>query len=105
MNKIVAVDPRAEKELRKFSLGVRSEFDSLIYVLKTQGRLILPQGKKITSRLFEIRVKFGGIYRGIYAYIGADGIIILHFFRKKSQKIPIKSVKLAERRFRDYEQN
>lgn len=103
MKKIITIDPRAEKELGKFSNKVRLEFDAVIYILKTEGKLNLPEGKKIGRNLFEIRVKVGSAYRGLYAYIGRDGIVILHFFQKKSQKTPTTSFEVAERRLREYE--
>ena len=102
MKKLIAVDPRAEKELNKFDQKVRLDFDSLIKILGNEGKLSIPEGKKIGKKLFEIRVKVNGIYRGIYAYVGKEGIVILHFFQKKSQKTPIKSIKIAERRLKEY---
>ena len=105
MKKIVTVDPRAKNELGKFNEKVRFQIDSLVFILKTEGRLSFPQGKKIGSKLFEIRIKVGGEYRGLYAYLNKDGIVILHFFQKKTQKTPIESIRLAEKRLKDYEQN
>jgi phage-related protein len=103
MKKVLTIDPRAEKELNKFSKKVRLDFDSLIYILRNEGTLGLPDGKKIGRKLFEIRVKVNEIYRGIYAYINKDGIVILHFFQKKSQKTPIRDLKVSERRLKEYE--
>jgi phage-related protein len=103
MKKIVKIDTRAEKELRDFSLDVQKEFRGLIQTLGIEGRLDLPRGKKIGSNLFEIRVKFKGEYRGLYAYVLGNDVIILHFFQKKSQKTPIKDLKVSERRLKDYE--
>jgi phage-related protein len=103
MKKRIIIDSRAEKELKKFSEKVQLEFEGFIRILKTQGKIGFPEGKKIGRNLFEIRVKTGGAYRGFYAYIGKEGILILHFFRKKSQKTPLKNIKVAERRLREYE--
>jgi phage-related protein len=101
--KIVTIDRRAGKELKGFSVKVKLEFDALIYTLRNEGKLSLPEGKKISRNLFEIRVKVGSIYRGFYAYVGRNEIIILHFFQKKSQKTPIRNFEVAERRLREYE--
>lgn len=76
----------------------------MIEILKTEGKLELPKGKKIDRNLFEIRVKVGGEYRGFYAYILDDVVLILHFFKKKSQKSPLRSLRLAERRLYEYKQ-
>ena len=103
MKKVVTIDRRAEKELVRFPIEVQKEFKSLIYTLKNEGRLSLPDGKKIGNNLFEIRIRVNGVYRGLYAYISSDGIMVLHFFQKKSQKTPIKSLKIARKRFKEYE--
>jgi phage-related protein len=103
MKKLVTIDLRAEKELSGFSFEAQREFKSLIYTLKNEGKLSLPAGKKIGDNLFEIRIRVGGIYRGLYAYISRGGIIVLHFFQKKSQKTPIKDLKVARKRFKEYE--
>ncbi|MDO8658731.1 MAG: type II toxin-antitoxin system RelE/ParE family toxin [Candidatus Levybacteria bacterium] len=50
-----------------------------------------------------MRIKLQGEYRSLYAYIGELNIVILHFFRKKTQKTPIKNLELAQRRLRLYE--
>ncbi len=71
--------------------------------MELEGKLDLPHSKKVTRNLFEIRVKFQGEYRGFYAYIGKLDIVILHFFRKKTQKTPIKDLELAQRRLKQYE--
>ncbi len=102
MKKIVEIDTRAKEEFDTFSYRVQTRFGVLIEILERKGRLELPKGKKIGRNLFEIRVKVDGEYRGFYAYILNGVIVILHFFRKKSQKIPLRDIKLAERRLSDY---
>lgn len=103
MKKNIFLDKNAEKELRKFGEEVQLEFEAYFKILKYQGKIDLPHAKKITRNLFEIRVKLQGEYRGFYAYIGNLDIVVLHFFRKKSQKTPIKDLELAKRRLKQYE--
>src|SRR3989344_299279 len=103
MKKNIFVDKNAEKELRDFSEEVQLEFEAYFKILEFEGKLDFPQAKKITKDLFEIRIKLKGEYRGFYAYIGKLDIVILHFFRKKTQKTPIKDLEIAERRLRLYE--
>ena len=103
MKKIVRVDYRAEKELRSFSREVQFEFKGYFKALETRGKLEFPEAKKLDKNLYEIRVSLEGKYRGFYAYIGKEYIIILHLFRKKSQKTPVKNLKLAKRRLKKYE--
>jgi len=56
-----------------------------------------------TDGIWEIRVKFSSnIYR-LFSFLDKNNLIILtHGIRKKSQKTPIKEIKLAEEYKRDY---
>lgn len=97
------MDKNAEKELRAFGEEVQLEFEAYFKILELEGKLGFPQARKITRDIFEIRIKLKGEYRGFYAYIGKQDIVILHFFRKKTQKTPLKDLDLAQRRLRIYE--
>ncbi|OGD91252.1 hypothetical protein A3D07_01785 [Candidatus Curtissbacteria bacterium RIFCSPHIGHO2_02_FULL_42_15] len=103
MKKNVYLDKNAEKELRKFSEEVQLDFEAYFKILELEGRLDFPQGRKVSKEIFEIRIKLKGEYRGFYAYIGKMDIVILHFFRKKTQKTPIKELELAKRRLKQYD--
>ncbi len=103
MKKLIKIDQRAVKEMDSFTDKVKIKFRGLIEILMSEGRLEYPNGKKIDNNLFEIRIKVGGIYRGLYAYLVGDVIIILHFFNKKSQRTPMKEIKVSEKRLKDYE--
>lgn len=103
MKKNIFVDKKAEKELQDFDEDVQLAFEAYFEVLRLEGKLDFPQAKKITKDLFEIRVKLQGEYRGFYAYIDKLDIVVLHFFRKKTQKTPIKNLELAQRRLKQYE--
>ena len=103
--KKILIDERAQKELSKFSLKVQEAFGKRFTVLSEEGKLDFPEARKLTKDLFEVRIKVGGAYRGIYFYGSDDYIVILHCFQKKSQKTPPNSVKLAERRLKDYDTN
>lgn len=101
--KKIYLESHAIGELQKFDEEVQLEFEAHIKVLEQQGKLEHPHAKKVSKNLFEIRVRVHGAYRGFYAYIGNEDIIILHFFRKKTQKTPEKHLKVAKRRLRYYE--
>ncbi|MBU1323588.1 type II toxin-antitoxin system RelE/ParE family toxin [Patescibacteria group bacterium] len=99
----VFIDDRANKELCQFSLLIQVKFKALFKLLKLKGRLEFPDSKKLDKKLYEIRVKFQGEYRGFYAYIQKNSAIILHCFQKKTQKTPLKNLKTARRRLKFYE--
>lgn len=103
MGKEVFYDKNALKELREFSIGVQREFQAYIALLTSEGKLESPEAKKITKELFELRVTQNGIYRGFYAYLRGQYIVILHFFQKKTQKTPLQDITLARQRLKKYE--
>lgn len=99
----VYIDENANKELGKFSLLVQAKFKALFKYLRLNGRLEFPDSKKLDKNLYEIRVKCQGAYRGFYAYFRKNSAIVLHCFRKKTQKTPAKNMKTAKRRLKYYE--
>ncbi|OGH24412.1 MAG: hypothetical protein A3B47_01875 [Candidatus Levybacteria bacterium RIFCSPLOWO2_01_FULL_39_24] len=103
MKKNIFVDKNAERELREFGEEIQLEFEAYIKILGLEGKLDFPHAKKITRDLFEIRIKLKGEYRSLYAYIGKLDIVVLHFFRKKTHKTPIKNLELAQKRLKLYE--
>lgn len=103
MKKKVFLDRNAERELRRFNQKVQIEFEAYLEILRQEGKLDFPEAKKIDRKLFEIRIKYKGEYRGFYAYVGKQYIIALLFFQKKSQKTPLKYIKTAKRRLSYYE--
>lgn len=103
MKKNIFLDKNAQKELREFGEEVQLEFEAYFKMLEIEGKLDFPSARKVSKDLFEIRVKLKGEYRGFYAYIGKLDIVILHFFKKQTQKTPIKDLELARRRLKLYE--
>ena len=57
-------------------------------------KLTLPQSKKISSDLFELRVHGKQEIRIFYTFHKSQ-IFLLHGFKKKSQKIPKKEIRIA----------
>src|SRR3989344_6157943 len=103
MKKNVFIDKNAEKELLDFSEEVQLAFEAYFKILELEGKLDFPSARKVSKNIFEIRIKLQGEYRGFYAYVGKLDIVILHFFRKKTQKTPIKDLEVAKRRLKQYE--
>jgi phage-related protein len=103
MQKKIFFDKNSERELKRFSRPVQQTFLAYMQVLSELGRLEPPDAKKLTQDLFEIRVRKQGSYRGFYAYIQNDYIVILHFFHKKTQKTPINHIKIAQSRLQKYD--
>lgn len=102
MKKKVFYDANALAELRAFAESVQEDFGALVRILGEEGRLSYPDARKITKELFEIRIMSNGAYRGFYAYIWEEHVVILHFFQKKSQRTPLKNIATALKRLRGY---
>jgi phage-related protein len=102
VKKIIRFDKRAEKELNKFPSVARAKSKALIKILARDGSLVEPYGKKINADLFEIRVKYKGQWRLLYAYLVDDYIIILSAFHKKTQKTPLTQIQKTKARLKGY---
>lgn len=105
MKQTVLIDKRASKELSKFTRPVQLKFQALFEILKETGKLEEPFAKKLVSTpgLFEVRVKYQGQWRAIYAYLEEKTIIILSAFDKKTQKTPVAELDKAKSRMKEYE--
>ncbi|MBI3335800.1 MAG: type II toxin-antitoxin system RelE/ParE family toxin [Candidatus Portnoybacteria bacterium] len=101
--KKIFYDRNALKELHNFSKDVQRDFQAYIEIVRIEGRLTLPYGKKIAKNLFEMRVHKRASYRGFYAYVQREYIVILVFFQKKTKRIPLKRIETAKQRLKQYE--
>ena len=90
--------------MKKFPTEVYTRFTALIETLGEEGKLEAPFAKKLQGQegLFEIRVKYKGQWRAIYAYLIGNVVIILSFFQKKTQKTLLKEIAKAKRRLQFY---
>ena len=102
MKKAVQIDKNAEKEISKFPKIVQIKFRALINILIIKGKLEYPDGKKLPKGLFEMRIKHDNAYRSFYAYLKQNLIIVLSAFIKKTQKTPLKELKKAYKRLKQY---
>jgi phage-related protein len=100
--KKVLIDRRALKEINKFPREVEQEISSMIKILEDTGRLSEPCAKKIRGKLFEIRINHRGQWRVLYYYCFDSLIIALSAFKKTQQKTPLKEIKKAENRLKEY---
>ena len=67
-------------------------------MLEFGANLGMPHTQAMSDGLFELRVKgHEGIARVFYCTLAGQRIILLHGFIKKSQKTPLKELKLARK--------
>ncbi|MEK6815410.1 MAG: type II toxin-antitoxin system RelE/ParE family toxin [Nitrospirota bacterium] len=60
--------------------------------------------RQVRGKLWEIRIQDGGAVRIFYVTRGAEGegrLILLHAYRKKTQKAPLREIEVAERRMKE----
>ncbi len=95
--------PRGEKFVKEFiksqNTSTISKIAHKIDLLETHGIYLgIPHSKKLTSELYELRVRGNQEIRIVYAFVGAT-IYLLHAFKKQSQKTPVKEIETALKRF------
>jgi len=64
--------------------------------------LTLPHAKKVDKSIFELRIRGRQEARIFYAF-HKNEIILLHGFVKKSQKIPMRELRLAVKKLKSFD--
>lgn len=104
VKKKILLDERAAHEIGNFSEEVQIKITASLEILARDGFLKEPFAKKIDTELFEIRVKYKGQWRALYAYLHKHIIVILSAFHKKTQKTPLQEIKKAKKRLQQHVQ-
>ncbi len=94
------------KELDSLPRDMRAKLDHIIRLVEELGlhQVREPYIKPLQDKLWEMRVKGrDGIARAIYVTVTGRRIIILHAFRKKTQKTPKAAVRMALSRMKELE--
>lgn len=103
VKKILEITELAFKELKTFSPIIQAKFLALFNILERDGFLKEPFAKRLTKEIFEVRVKHQGQWRGLYAYLSQNRVIILSAFHKKTAKTPLNELRKAEKRLRRHQ--
>ncbi len=100
-------DEDLESEILNLPDGLLARYLRLTDLMMEFGsNLGLPHTKPVDSGLFELRVKGKeGIARFFFCTKIGKTIVMLHFFIKKSQKIPRKDIKIAKSRMKEVLKN
>lgn len=102
MGKVIRIDKGADKEIKRFPSPVQAKVKTYLFILGRDGQLAEPYAKKISKNLYEIRVRYQGQWRVIYAYLVDDYIIVLSAFQKKTNKTPKSEILKAQSRMKWY---
>lgn len=88
--------------LRGFARPVRQQFGVNLYLLQMGIAPTDTKPVKTVSRgVRELRVSNRGQFRLIYVLKKADGIYVLHAFRKRTQKTSTRDIRLARQRYKE----
>lgn len=86
--------------IRSLERTTMSKVARFLNLLRHEGPfLAMPYSKKITSKIFELRIHGKQEMRIFYTFQD-DCVYILHIFQKKSQKTPLKEIRTAEFRLK-----
>ncbi len=101
-NIIFVETSRGERPVQEFIKSLdektQSKTMTMIDLLENYGNLLrMPYSKKLTSDLFELRIRSKQDVRIIYSFKNRN-IYILHAFKKQTNKTPIKEIETAQKR-------
>jgi phage-related protein len=90
-------------EIESWPVGVEAHYARLLELLMEFGPLMrLPHSRAMGAGLFELRPHHKCVEgRVMYCFVGAQGIVMLHSFLKKSRATRDSDLHLARRRARE----
>lgn len=94
--------PRGEKVVKEFIKNLQEKtigkISQEIDLLKMHGPFLgMPYSKKLAKEIYELRIRGKEEVRILYTF-SRNNIYLLHAFKKQTQKVPKKEVKIAEDR-------
>lgn len=96
-------DDKVKNNLLNWPPKLLAKYLRIIDLIEIEGPdLGMPLTRAMGDGLFEIRVKaMEGIGRALFCILLDEEIVILYEFIKKTDKTPLKAIKIAKRRMRD----
>lgn len=95
----VVFHPTARTEIRAFPESVKKEMGDLLRALQKGENLTMPS---VGSGVRELRVKGAdGAYRAFYYLKHEDAILVVHCFKKKTQKTPLREIRKGIKNLRE----
>ena len=98
---VVFLDARVENEMQDQPGDIRARFERIKDLIELYGPAQLPPKwtKHVDDRLWELRMKGrDGIARAFYVTATGERVVIVRVFTKKTQKTPLREIKLARQR-------
>jgi phage-related protein len=103
--KIEYFHKRVLAEIESWPVDVLADYAHLVELLAEHGpSLRLPHSRAFGDGLFELRPRGkSGIGRAFYCFLLGKLIVVLHAFIKKSQQTPDRELKLARKRWKEFQ--
>lgn len=103
--KPIIFHPSARSDIRAFPALIKKEMGELLFELQKGKVLMMPHSKampSVGSGVHELRVKGpDGVYRTFYYLKHAAAIFVLHCFKKKTQKTPLREIQKGIKNLRE----
>lgn len=91
-----ALDDKIEHFLSSFDIPTRARIAKTVHLLELFGHNIgMPHSKGVGNGIFELRIRGRQEIRIFYTFF-RDEAVLLHGYKKKSQKIPEREMRVAE---------
>ena len=101
--RITFYNKKVRSQALAFPKGILANFLHSLELLKKFGPGIgMPHVRPVSSGLYEVRAHGKeGIGRALYCVLPKRELVIVFVFVKKSQKTPIKAIRLAQKRMKE----
>ena len=95
------MDDGVKAALDAFPRDIRASFERIVHLIESQGleRMREPYVKHLEGPVWEMRMKGkDGIARAAYVATTGRRVVVVHVFRKKTQKTPRREIETALKR-------
>ncbi len=105
---MVEIHRRCQREIEDFPVAAREDLADAVARLEQGHSLSMPLSRPMPSigaGVHELRLRDrAGTFRVIYAVITKSGVVLLHAFKKTSEKTPQRNVEIARTRLKEVRQ-
>ena len=99
--KVEILNDTVEQELNVLPADMRARFTRIVQLIENFGiqNVGMPHVRHLQDKLWEMRMKGkDGISRALYVTATEERVIVVRAFIKKTQKTPIREIRLALKR-------
>jgi len=102
---LIEIIPACRREVERFPQAIREDLADALARLEQGHMLSMPLSRPMPSLgkgVHELRLKDpSGIYRVVYVIVRHRSIYVIHAFKKTTQTIPKKNMKLIKKRLKE----